>query len=601
MKTKSRLFCSLLAFVMAAFMMTGCGGSEKNKSSTLNGISTTGGSASESTSETTGSEIGENNSTSDAGSTVSTKTGKTTKPIGDAGNEGVKTERKLEGNIYTSGFPIAKKTVTLRIMAEKTSLHSDFNTMAFTKEYEKKTNIKIQWDIYSTAERVNKKTLALSSGNIPDIMCMLDAFSSADIIDNVNKGLILRIDDKLQKWAPNIKKSLDTNKIAKKSVSAPDGHIYSVPFIDSVPSHSDFPNKILINKTWLDNLGLSMPKTYSDMINVLDKFKNGDPNGNGIKDEISLAVPAFDPMFCGAPQGIAWSWTKDRMYVNSAGKVDYFMSSDAFRDSIKFFKTLYAQNLLDKNVFEGVHTVKSKVSTGRVGVFTELAGVTSLPEKELKNYEIMPVLKATASSKPTVQDSHTSKIMPFSYVITAAASKDQKMEAALRWVDYFFTTEGYIMEQYGPTTGGYYKKLANGKIEKIGKKTDEDRYKVAPGYVLPSWYTLSCRDIWVKKPDNQLTEAEKFFKKIDEGQSEKYYRPLVQSHYIPHLFFDKVEAAKLNSKSNGVHSAAFNDAMSFVRGDTNIDTGWNDYLNNLKRLGLDDMISGYQKAYNSQK
>lgn len=601
MKTNSRLICSLLAFVITASMMAGCGGSKKNNSSTSTGSTTVGGEASESNSGTSGSESGESTDASGTGDTTSATPGQNTTGRGDAGNDGVKTERNLEGNIYTSGFPIAKKTVTLKIMAEKTSLHSDFNTMAFTKYYEQLTNVKIQWDIYSTAERVNKKTLALSSGNIPDVMCMLDAFTSADIIDNAEKGLILQIDDKLQKWAPNIKKALDTNTTARKSVTAPDGHIYSVPFVNSVPGHDDFPNKILINKTWLDNLGLSMPKTYSEMIDVLEKFKNGDPNGNGIKDEIPMAVPAFDPMFSGAPQGIAWSWTRDRMYVNSAGKVGYFMASDAFRDSIKFFKTLYSQNLLDKNVFEGVHTVNSKVSTGRVGVFTGLAGVTSLPEKELKNYEIMPVLKATASSKPTVQDFQTQKIMPFAYVITASAAKDQKIEAALRWVDYFFTTEGYVIEQYGPTTGGYYKKLSSGKIEKIGKKTDADRYKVAPGYILPSWYTLACRDIWVKKSDSQLTAPEKFFKDIDEAQSEKYYRPLVQTYYIPHLFFDKVAAAKLNSKSNGVHSAAYNDAMSFVRGDSNIDTGWNDYLSNLKRLGVDDMVSVYQNAYNKQK
>ena len=599
MKAKSRWICTLLAAIIVVSLPAGCKNAAGGK---VSSGAASGKSSSVASADSADSAADSGSSAAASGASAATSKNNTgTTPKGDAGNAGVTTERKLEGNLYTSGFPIADKTVTLRIMVEKSSLHSDFNTMAFTKKYEQDTNIKIQWDVYSTADRVNKKTLALNSGSMPDVMCMLDAFSSADIVDNASKGLILPIDDKLAKWAPNIKKAIDTNADAKKAVTAPDGHIYSVPLVQSVPGHDDFPNKILINKSWLNNLGLQMPTTYAEMINVLQQFKDGDPNGNGIKDEIPMAIPGFDPMFAGAPQGVAWSWNKDRMYVDATGKVSYFMASDAYRDSLKFFKTLYAQNLIDKNVFEGVNSVESKAATGRVGVYTALAGVTSLPEKELANYELMPVLKATPDSKPTVLDAQTKKISPFAFVITAAAAKDQKVEAALRWVDYFFTTDGYIMEQYGPVTGGYYKKTADGKIDKLGNKTDADRYKVAPGYVLPSWYTLACRDIWVKKPESQMTAAEKFFQNIDEGQSEQYYRPLVQTYYIPYLFFDKVGAATLVSKADGVHSAAYNDGLSFVKGDSNIDTGWNDYLDNLKRLGVDDMVAVYQNAYNKQK
>ncbi|MHB1454408.1 MAG: extracellular solute-binding protein [Saccharofermentanales bacterium] len=538
----------------------------------------------------------ESSGTSTAGSTDSTGT---SSYAGDSGNEGVSRDNTVDGNLNTSGFPIAKTQMSLRIMAEKTSMHSDFNTMDFFVKYEKMTNIKIVWDIYSTSERITKKTLAFASGNPPDVMCMLDAFSSADIVDLAAQSAILPIGDLLSKWAPNVKKALDTNASAKKSVTALDGKIYSVPYIVSVPGHDDFLSKVFINTTWLDNLGLQMPTTYDELLGVLRQFKNGDPNANGQPDEIPIAIPAFDPMFAGAPKGISWSCKNDRMYVDSTGTVNYFMASTAYRDSLKFFKTLYSENLADKNVFEGKTTVEARASTGRVGVFTTFAGILALPERELKNYEILPPIKATATSKPTVMSSP--KLMPFAFVVTAAAKSGQKMEAALRWVDYFFTTDGFIVEQYGFPSGGYYKKLANGKLQILPGKTDTMRYKVAPGYVLPSWSTLACKDAWQVKAEADMTEADKFFKNVDEGQTNQYYRPLIQPYSIHTLYFAKTDSALLVSKMDGIHSAAYNDGLSFVRGDANIDTGWNEYIENLKRLGLENIVSIYQKSYTASK
>ncbi|MBE6904383.1 MAG: extracellular solute-binding protein [Ruminococcaceae bacterium] len=588
MNKKLRIVCLVLAVLM---LFVSCNG--KNGATTSSDI--IGGNTNNSSSST-------DNATSSDSTSDETPSGETPNITPDAGNEGVETERKLVGNAYTSGFPIVKDKIELTVMAEKTSMHGEFDTMAFSKEYEKKTNIKINWELFSTSDRNNKASLALMSGNPPDVMCMIDGLSATDIITYGGQDMLVPIEDMLSQWAPNVKLALEQNSVAKKSVTTPDGHIYSVPLIHSVDDHTIFPEKMYINKTWLENLVLPMPTTYSELLNVLRQFKNGDPNGNGQKDEIPIATSLFNVMLAGAPQGLAWDWTTDRMYVDSNNKIGYFMATEAYRDSIKFYKTLYSEGLCDKNVLEGKATVAGKARTGKVGVFTAVAGTTTLSEKELKNYTMLPALKSTADSKQTVWARQREKIYPFAFVITASALKDKnksKVEAALRWVDYFFTTEGYVFEQYGSASSGFYKKLSNGKLEILPKKTDSDRYKIAPGYVLPSWYTLAAKNVWAEKDASKMTEADKFFRDIDEGMSNSLYRPLIQSKFIPHLFFTKVQSAKLNTLADPIHSYAYNTGLAFVKGDMNIDTGWNDYLAELKRLGVEEFVSIYQSAYNS--
>lgn len=47
---------------------------------------------------------------------------------------------------------------------------------------------------------------------------------------------------------------------------------------------------VYLNKTWLDNLGLTYPETVEELYTVLKAFKEQDANGNGDpNDEIPIS------------------------------------------------------------------------------------------------------------------------------------------------------------------------------------------------------------------------------------------------------------------------------------------------------------------------
>ena len=63
----------------------------------------------------------------------------------------------------------------------------------------------------------------------------------------------------IDEYAPTLKAILDANPQYRKQITAPDGNIYSPPTINELnPTTHD---KLFINKTWLDNLGLKVPET----------------------------------------------------------------------------------------------------------------------------------------------------------------------------------------------------------------------------------------------------------------------------------------------------------------------------------------------------
>ena len=69
---------------------------------------------------------------------------------------------------HATGFPIVSKQLTLKFSGTKTALAPDYNTMTVVKNWEKDTNIHIDWQNLPETVFQEKKNLILASGDLPD-------------------------------------------------------------------------------------------------------------------------------------------------------------------------------------------------------------------------------------------------------------------------------------------------------------------------------------------------------------------------------------------------------------------------------------------------
>ena len=105
-----------------------------------------------------------------------------------------------------------------------------------------------------------------------------------------------------------------------------------------------------INSEWLTKLGLSLPTTTEELKEVLQAFKEGDPNGNGLADEIPLAG-TFEDYACSPTELLLNSFVYNDPYhsryaVN--GEADQLLAgTDAFREGLEYVHGLYEEGLLD--------------------------------------------------------------------------------------------------------------------------------------------------------------------------------------------------------------------------------------------------------------
>jgi ABC-type sugar transport system, periplasmic component len=213
------------------------------------------------------------------------------------------------------------------------------------KEIEKELNIKIEWELmpYSGYEDALKIKLA-AKNDMPDIFSSWDQQNPEVLYKN---GAIVALSDYFGTVMKQTKDVIDADPGIKAALTSPDGKVLFLSMI-SQPGGLGW----MIRKDWLDKLKLKVPETTDDLYNVLKAFKEGDPNGNGKKDEIPLSLNYlnYSWMYFMESFGIQpvapWDWVgKD-----SSGKIVTYVTQPQFKETMAFCSKLYKEKLLNQDI-----------------------------------------------------------------------------------------------------------------------------------------------------------------------------------------------------------------------------------------------------------
>ncbi len=150
------------------------------------------------------------------------------------------------------------------------------------------------------------KLALLGDEPIPDILYLNDEVLPQLLDDVADSGRFMTIEDAFEAYAtPRMKEAYAKNPDVWKTVTWK-GKRWGLPQI----SDGKVGDPILwIRHDWLDALGLSPPSTIAELETILEAFTNGDPDGNGKKDTIGLALSG---------KGSLNAWLADASFVFGA-------------------------------------------------------------------------------------------------------------------------------------------------------------------------------------------------------------------------------------------------------------------------------------------
>lgn len=361
--------------------------------------------------------------------------------------------REMVGNVYKEGLPIVKDPITLTtVVSTSVYVTGNVSEMEMWKIMEEETNvhIEIQEQIPST-DYADKVNLMVQSGSIPDIFTN----SIGEITSKYyNSGLFTPLDDLIAQWSPSYTEILSDSKI-RANVMAVDGHIYATPFYEIAP-WLDVTNELFVNTQWLNAVGMEMPTTLDEFYNVLVAFRDNDPNGNGLQDELPmvLRMKRGDNMLL--PFFANFGLPIDQNYAMMDGETYvYGPQRDEFREGLEYFNKLYSEGLLDpESLTQGIAEMQAKGSgtDQLMGSFVAFWGDDYCTGEGTMAFDSVPPLKQEDGTQMWLANPNFPTTGGMSI-----SSKCENKEAAMRWADYINQTPYHAYSvNYGPESLGVF-------------------------------------------------------------------------------------------------------------------------------------------------
>lgn len=249
-------------------------------------------------------------------------------------------------------FPLTETKTTFRIMVPSNYAVADFATNDFTTWLEERTNVALEWEVLPADDADTALNIRLASGDYGD---MLMDFGPAPSVMQLygSQGVFVPLNDYVDGSSIYAKALFEANPVIRSASTAADGNIYSLPDVNDC-YHCSMMDKLWINKTWIDNLGMELPTTTDEFRELMKAFKAQDPNGNGQNDEYAL-TGSLD-LWGGNPEPYfvnAFTYhpgTTARLKVVD-GTVTAVYTEEGFKNAIKYLAELFADGTLDPEIF----------------------------------------------------------------------------------------------------------------------------------------------------------------------------------------------------------------------------------------------------------
>ena len=495
------------------------------------------------------------------------------------------------------GLPLTDKKTTFSMAASKRDFSPEYDGMPLLTDLESRTNVHVEWNLIPQSQYAEKKNIILASNELPDAFFGQTALTMNDLVMYGSTGSFIDLKDLVKKHAPNITKLMGENDLFGKVAFAPDGNMYGLPRAKQL-GYNDAPDQLFIYKPWLEKLGLGIPATLDEFHNVLSEFKNKDPNGNGLQDEIPFTF-RYKTHYQGM-YSLFGSFGLPDNYLNDilshvaikGGKMLYVPVQPEYKEAIAYFHTYFAEGLIDKEAFtmdSNAYVARGATDDVIVGAHVTWNDFDVAGAVRKDDYTAVPPMKGPRGEQSWNSYMHDNNgIVGNGFSITNVC-KDP--ELLIRWADLFYDKEFSIEVQAGPI-GYNIKKAAGGKFEYLpipdGMTADEFNFHYSPVDAPSAVFYDVYKSGLLPMSDTMATK----------NRYVELYRPyMTVSTYPGGVTFTPEENTRLAALATDIGNFV-NDRQAQWLLNGGIDAEWDSYLASLKTMGLDEMLNLYETALN---
>lgn len=451
----------------------------------------------------------------------------------------------------------------------------DFSENEAYKEKMKRTGVKIEFLHPPMGQEKEQYQLMIASNDLPDIIQHTGVSYSGGPDKAIADGVFLKLNDLIDKHAPNFKKLRETNKEVAKLTITDAGNIWGFPIVNAV-EESPWRGPLL-RKDFLAKANLEVPTTIDEWYTVLKAFK-----AMGVEAPLLYTKSGMTP-----ESQFASAFGVANEFFLENGKVKYGPIEQGYKDYLSTLSKWYKEGLIDKDfATRDSNAIDSLIISNKAGAWIGAPDTGINPYLVLKKDD--PSFQITGAPYPTLKKGDTVKIAQKNNAVSgwdaAITNACKYPEEAVKFMDFNYSQEGFMLFNYG-IEGVSYKMVDN-------KPAFTDLMLKNPEnlpYDILSWkYKLHSgpylRDYRATAPFNPTDQAARnaWSKVSTEGN-------------MPPVTHTVEESKKLSSIQSDLNTYRSEMVMKFILGIEPI-SKYDEFMSQLKKRGIDEVIAIKQAA-----
>lgn len=508
----------------------------------------------------------------------------------------------------------AEERVHLTVGIAKMPEVIDFETNRMTQLLEEEANVDLDFVTYVGSDMLETLNVEILAGgdSLPDILI----FGSGHWPTNtavynwaLNDAIIPLTGYVFDPVASsNLNASIDNADLSVdllKMITMPDGEIYYLPSYYAA-IQNEYRTKNWIYQPWLNALGLEAPTDAESLYTVLKAFKEQDPNGNGLADEIPLmsfagigadfVIRSLLSMFCDVG-------SLD-YYAVRDGQVYAAFATEEYREGLRYINRLVSEGLFSPMTFtqdEAQWKALLVQEPTVIGMSMSASVAAKMPASDPRRAEYIGI-PPLAQADGTVLTPITPTSAYPAFVITRNC-KDP--EAAYRLGDLMCSEKFTVMNRWGeegvdwvrPGEGdvslyadmGFAPYLKETGNIFWGSPQNQNWYNNGP---VVRGYAIIGGLCWNGNPlDSEYLIAKIMPEYYGHGPAE----------YLTSLIYTEAENELIAEPDATIASYRKQAMAQFVTGALDLDKDWDSYLQELQNDGLEDVLAVMQAAFDRTK
>ncbi len=573
---RKKVIAFLLLFALTAVSLAGCGKQEETDKKKDTTADAGGQSSDQADSEQKGSESS-NKADLQQGDQEQAD------PDGQAPEEG----SSAQTNPYT--FPLAEKAELSVWLAWGNDYIEDPNDLISIQEFEKNTNVHINWVYVGSTEASEKFGLMMASGNYPDIIRGADAYYTGGVATAVQDGVFVELTDYIDTYMPNYRALRESNPEIKRATTTDDGRVVAVYTLacddKEVTGEAQWVG-MAVRRDWLEDVNQEVPITIEDWHTMLTAFKEE----KGCQAPLLIAGDGVD-----LPGHFLSAYGVGPEFYRMDGQVHYGPAEEGYREYLELFHTWYEEGLIDKNFVTNDAAMNPPfdvIGTGGAGATCMIWPFTTdyfhtMGYNDEEDFYMVGVPSPVLTEGDTAYNFFNTRAITKETVCVSNNCKDVGL--ALSWIDYLYSDEGYYLNNYGVENDTYVIN-ADGIPEFTENVTNDPEHA---GLEKLAFYTLSQSSFgkynWTLMGKAWSGTDQLLCEEVWDLDSDERQLP-------PSMSMTEEESYQYASIYTDIKTLVDEMTVKFITG-TEALSGYDTFVQNLYEHGLQTCIDIQQAAY----